>query len=485
MKNQFTGYYQPTQEEYTKLWHEALVVLDTNVLLSLYKLPVSVRDEILGVLDKLKTRLWIPHHVALEFQKGRLTVIANERKSVDEALTSTSDLINEVKNKFDALQIDKRDIGVDCNALMKELDKAGKQIVEAIKKTHESQLDISALDPIRERIDALIEEKVGLGPSTQNELDNLAIDGESRFENKVPPGYKDVDKNKNPADATFIFDGLKYQRKFGDLIIWRQLISHVKESNTKSVLFITADNKEDWWWREQGKTIGPRQELVREICRDGGVELFWMYSSVQFVEQANKYVSAKVSKESVAELQNMLADTEKNRRVFISHSSVDNYDNELIDSKQRYFSDPRNIEELIGNWLRKRGDLVEATQGFPDFVVKRNSGYHGFEVKLLNRIDKITSHPILTDILRRASLDISINRLNSFTLIVVVPEKNFVDISLTYGDRQELSLMLRDLLVKYPVESIVVGAIIDYNFMILFNETSGGFSGDYSYAMSS
>ena len=210
-----------------------------------------------------------------------------------------------------------------------------------------------------------------------------------------------------------------------------------------------------------------------------------MYSSVQFVEQANKYVSAKVSKESVAELQNMLADTEKNRRVFISHSSVDNYDNELIDSKQRYFSDPRNIEELIGNWLRKRGDLVEATQGFPDFVVKRNSGYHGFEVKLLNRIDKITSHPILTDILRRASLDISINRLNSFTLIVVVPEKNFVDISLTYGDRQELSLMLRDLLVKYPVESIVVGAIIDYNFMILFNETSGGFSGDYSYAMSS
>lgn len=80
MQKKFFGYYAPTQVEYEKIWANALIVVDTNVLLSLYRLPKTAREEFLLVLTKLKSRLWIPYQVALEFQSNRLSVIASERK---------------------------------------------------------------------------------------------------------------------------------------------------------------------------------------------------------------------------------------------------------------------------------------------------------------------------------------------------------------------------------------------------------------------
>lgn len=41
MKESFLGYYQPTEDEFNKLWSEGLVVLDTNVLLHLYRVPAG------------------------------------------------------------------------------------------------------------------------------------------------------------------------------------------------------------------------------------------------------------------------------------------------------------------------------------------------------------------------------------------------------------------------------------------------------------
>jgi hypothetical protein len=477
MKNQFIGYYQPTSEEYSKLWQEALIVLDTNILLSLYKLPVSARDEVLGVLEKLKGRLWIPYHVALGFQRGRLSVIASERKAVDDVLNSTNDLINEVKNKFDTLQIDKRNIDVDANALIAELNKVSGQLVDAIKKAHSSQLDISSSDSIRSRIDALIGENVGPRPSTQTELEQLVVDGEGRFDNKIPPGFKDADKSRNPAEANFIFDGLKYQRKFGDLIIWRQIIAYAKSNNIKSILFITADNKEDWWWREQGKTIGPRPELTREIFNEGGVELFWMYSSVQFVEQANKYVSAEVSEDAVNELQNVVIE-QSVTNVSRDTSGAYYYSpprDMYRDNKTRSFSSEANFaKEAVGRWLRDREGYVKENRRFPDFIVMRGEGPYGYDMRLISNFNgRFFASPVVADALLRGYLETREGRLVGFTLVIVIPEIHFFEIN-SSNIEGELANRLRRLLEKYPVNSIVVGTVIDGDFTVLTHQKSNG-----------
>ena len=212
MKN-FYGYYPPTSEQYEQLWGSSLIVLDTNVLLNLYRLPTTARDELVSVLELLKERLWIPHQVALEFQRRRLTVIANERKETEEALAATRDLVADIKKRVDVLQIDKRGLGIQSQPLLNELETANNQLLEAIKATHGAQLDISSLDPMRERIDELLYSRVGLGPLSQADLDSLVENGEERYKEKIPPGFADADKDKNPNEAGFVFDHIKYQKK--------------------------------------------------------------------------------------------------------------------------------------------------------------------------------------------------------------------------------------------------------------------------------
>lgn len=57
MRTLFKGYYQPTPEEYVRLWKEGLFVFDTNVLLSVYLYPHESRDAFLSILEKLGSRV--------------------------------------------------------------------------------------------------------------------------------------------------------------------------------------------------------------------------------------------------------------------------------------------------------------------------------------------------------------------------------------------------------------------------------------------
>lgn len=479
MKASFSGYYPPSTEQYGRLWNEAIIVLDTNVLLNLYRLPTVARDELLGVLELLKERLWIPHQVALEFQRRRLTVIASERKSTEEALTAASELVDDIKAKVEGLQIDKRGLGIESQPLLEELEKANGQLLEAIKATHSAQLDISASDPIRQRLDGLLEGRVGTGPKSQVELDSLVSGGEDRFKERIPPGFADADKDKNPNEANFIFDHIKYQRKFGDLILWRQLIQHVKESKIKAVLLITADRKEDWWWREQGKTVGPHPELIREIHRDGGVDLFWMYSSVQFVEHANKYSTASVSTESVAEIKQVALfdpDSLVNVRRFLGQPrnfpATDSRDIALRFLSDR--PDMRLVVQCVEAWLSRRGEFVESNhRSFPDFFVRKGEEVHGYEVKYLRSFDRMLMSPVVVNGLLRGYLEVNEGRLSAFTMIIAIAEEDFYEI-LESQRKPELYERLARLLAKYPVDSIVVGAVVDEEFEVLAHHKSHG-----------
>lgn len=479
MKINFSGYYPPSTEQYERLWKEALIVLDTNVLLNLYRLPTTARDELIGVLELLKERLWIPHQVALEFQRRRLTVIASERKATEDALTATSELVDDIKSKVEGLQIDKRGLGIESQPLLAELEKANNQLLEAIKTAHNSQLDISASDPVRQRLDELLDNRVGAGPTTQEDLDKLVLGGEDRFKEKIPPGFADADKEKNPNEATFIFDHIKYQRKFGDLILWQQLIQHVKNTNVKTVLLITADRKEDWWWREQGKTIGPHTELIREIQREGGVSLFWMYSSVQFVEHANKYSAASVSNESVAEIKQVALFSPENTESVHEYLGLSRQfvTSDTADFTQRFISDridPRIIEQYVGRWLSRREDIVEINhRGFPDFLVRAGEDVHGYDVKYLRQFDRMLVSPIVINGLLRGYLEINEGRLSAFTLVIVIPDNDFFEIR-NSNRTSELHGRLARLLAKYPIDSIVVGAIIDEKFEVLAHQKNMG-----------
>ena len=64
-------------------------------------------------------------------------------------------------------------------------------------------------------------------PRDQRYLDDLYVEGEERFKASIPPGY--MDKSKSGETSSFVCNGLSYQRRFGDLILWKQILAFAKD----------------------------------------------------------------------------------------------------------------------------------------------------------------------------------------------------------------------------------------------------------------
>lgn len=301
MRDAFHGFYRPTDEDYDRLWKDGLVVFDTNALLNLYRLPPIGRDALLRTLEFFQSRIWIPYHVGLEFHRNRFKVVEEQNKLTKDALAQTEQLIGDLKKAVRDLNLDQHGFKFETDEALEKFDPPLAEIAEALKRVQASELNLNAADEVRDRLDVIIGDKIGPCPSTQEQLDELTQGVDERFERKTPPGWKDHATKKS---QTFIHDHLVYNNSHGDLILWRQLLAYCKVNNVKAVLFVTNENKEDWWWKEHGETIGPLQELVREIRREAGVDLFWMYKTDQFLKTAKRYTenSVEISDKAVEEI---------------------------------------------------------------------------------------------------------------------------------------------------------------------------------------
>src|SRR3954470_878554 len=99
MRSTFQEYYSLSNDDFKSIWSECLFVLDTNVLLRLFRYRQNTVDYVFEVLEHFKDRLWIPHQVGWEFQRNRDTKIDEGRgvydgiidklTSVENYLTST------------------------------------------------------------------------------------------------------------------------------------------------------------------------------------------------------------------------------------------------------------------------------------------------------------------------------------------------------------------------------------------------------------
>ena len=124
------------------------------------------------------------------------------------------------------------------------------------------------------------------GAPNDGATSSWVTDAQKRHAQKVPPGYKDADKGEPDC--------------WGDFFGWREMIEIAKREK-KSLMFVTGDAKEDWWWRSGGETVGPRRELVAEFARDAGTT-FYMYSTNRFVELASKHLKRELPEKAVKEL---------------------------------------------------------------------------------------------------------------------------------------------------------------------------------------
>ena len=371
MKNIFKGYYQLDKDEFKSLWENALFIFDTNVLLNLYRYQSSTRDALLKVMEQLGDRSWVPYHVGLEFQRNRLKVIAEQHKRFSEVRGIVGKSISGMKNEFDGLQLKKRHSHINPDALLANIEKVQAEFFEELKNLEEKSISVNSDDEIRNRIDNLFQNSIGSPPEDQKVIDDLFSEGESRYKNNIPPGYKDSSKDeKNPDE--FTYSGITYKRKYGDLIIWKQIMSHAASNELKNIIFITDDNKADWWWKVESsgtKTIGVRPELKDEIYREAKVENFHVYNTEGFLSYANEQLNAQVTEEAIEEVREM---SDERQEAMLRHRML------------RQMG--QSAEKAVYEWLSHNFSHLEHHRHGDtrlDFIGYQDDRKFGFEVKLI------------------------------------------------------------------------------------------------------
>jgi len=241
----------------------------------------------------------------LEYQRRRLGVIRDEKHifiKIDQILKKIETVF---ESDFKELSLGKRFPAL--NSKTDKLNSDVKKLINSYKKSvnylDKNQPCVRSHDPIRDQLNQIFENKIGNIPENQEFLDKIFKEGEERYKTKTPPGYDDDGKSKQ-EDNVFMFSGLKYERRYGDLIIWKQIIEKSSDENVNSVILVTDDAKDDWWYildSRGKKQIGPRAELREEICKKSNINLFTMYNTADFLESGKEILNVDVSDESITD----------------------------------------------------------------------------------------------------------------------------------------------------------------------------------------
>lgn len=316
MKNTFKGYYQPTKDDFEKMWNEGTFVFDTNVLLNLYRYKKETRDSILEVLEKLQDRIWIPYQVGLEFHRNRLLVISDQNKKMDDFKSSIKNSISEIEKQYKDLQLNKRHADINAEPILKQFQDLSKKVLEELNLIQPKKLsNCDDDDEILKNITNIFCNKVGDKPEDQKWLDDCFSDGDNRAKYSIPPSFRDIKKAKNEENI-YTYDNLTYRAGYGDLILWKQLLDYAKKNHKKHIIFVTDDNKDDWMLSVHGKTICVRPELTMEIFSYSEVENFHIYNTESFLKSAESLGRSSVPYEVMKEVGELMNRKIARRKVY-------------------------------------------------------------------------------------------------------------------------------------------------------------------------
>jgi hypothetical protein len=324
MKEKFPGYYLPSKAEFDELWKSCLFSFDTSFLINLYEKPEHVRNGYLGFLTSFGNRIWLTNHVALEYHTKR-------PKKTCQQLGRISEIQSHLR-KLDLQPLAHHQPYVSPETvaeLQGSVDKVLKELDEA-KKAHDF-VDTES-DPILLKLTQLFDGRTG-EPYSAERVAEIVKDGGDRYKRNIPPGFADKDK-----------EGIA---RFGDLIIWMQLLDKAKEAQ-QPVILVTDEKKPDWWSKYEDRVIGPHP-LLREEMKTVAGQPFYLYTGKGFASHAERYLPENVE----AEAKRDMREAAEERGAIEIIADVEIYDGNLgmttttTPNPQRY-----KIKDDMGRWYR-------------------------------------------------------------------------------------------------------------------------------------
>jgi len=222
---------------------ETIVALDTNALLLPFRVGTQELPKLEEIYSKLIStkRFFIPARVLREYVRNRDSRLAEILKELLDKGSRTEKNIIDIPPLLNGLEQTQAVIDA-----MEKLQLARKAYLTASNALGAVISGWRGDDPVTSMYHRLFSDAVIIDfDEPRAEVEKLCAE---RYKRKIPPGYKDAGK----ADAGI-----------GDYAIWLSLLK-LGRMHKKDLIFVTGDEKADWFVRMGKDGVYPRPELVSE-----------------------------------------------------------------------------------------------------------------------------------------------------------------------------------------------------------------------------
>ncbi len=332
-----------------KLWADCVFIFDTSALLAFYKLPRKIQISFEKVFTKLKGRLWLPNHVQFEFCKNRETTADQLRKAyadfyslniqeLDTQMRNLKESINTLDpskpNKLPPLAFSISQY----SKIMKQmelLEDRKKKFRDECKKHFDKQKELASDLLSNDKVLGMIKKHFSVGdPYSHERVVDITKEGIFRYQSSIPPGYKDVQKKEGT-------------QKYGDLIIWKQIIELAREAH-KSVIFVTNDiDKGDWGIVKNKSFKSPLHDLVTEFY-DATRSRFWLYTLRDFLFKTDANLGILVPEDQLQQVSQTICEPESTLKIKYRCNKCRRISIETIDTNDLEFESADSFNRSMG-----------------------------------------------------------------------------------------------------------------------------------------
>ena len=268
-----------------------------------------------------------------EFYKNKEKVMNETFQEYDKLSTNILANLNKAKDEVNKKKDNRLKSKEKINDI---LDNNIKEIEKLLKEEQDEKKTVASEDKIEKFILDIFNKNIGV-PFETNEYQKIREEGNRRKNNTIPPGYKDKDKEEN-----------------GDYYIFYSMMQKAK-IESKDIIFVTDDEKEDWFNKYNGENHGGRSELLDEFYHETG-QLLLMYTTDGFVQAYNKNISKKsINKSIIKEIKSYRNNINHNTKENISLKKVLNeYENEYLN----FINPDNNLQFNNINKLEYNSDII-------------------------------------------------------------------------------------------------------------------------------
>ncbi|QPG28582.1 hypothetical protein IV493_07140 [Pantoea sp. SM3640] len=308
MRNSFNGFYGTPEQTIGNVFksQDTIFIFDTNILLTLYRCEEETRDQFFAIWKKVKEQCWFPHHVCLEYQRNRLTVVKGSRDSLSAIYKKINSTITDLKKDIYGDTYNKTisrytNLSGELESFFADVDRLVASFGEESIDVRNKKIDFfSSHDIIRDQIDELTDGRIGPGPENQAAINAINALGKSRYKYNIGPGFEDA---KDKKTDFYSYDNIFYDGEYGDYYVWNQILEYVEKESIKNVVYVTNDAKSDFFFKIDGKVRGPNESLITEMKSKGASE-FILQNINTFLHHANTHLNAKIDDATISELTN-------------------------------------------------------------------------------------------------------------------------------------------------------------------------------------